>query len=129
MQNQQEKTTEGGIEGGFESGERQLAGSVDALPGARIVNSGGGRGGGKRPGTRGQSSNLRWKAVGRLLRRVAFVMFLTAILAGSLALLTIYLGPLFLVQLAIVVAVAYFVSGGRLRWFYVAIVTTPRDLK
>lgn len=69
----------------------------------------------------------RWKAVGRLLRRLALIMLLLAGLAACLALLAVYAGPIFLVQLLAVVIVAYLVSGGRFRWFYVALKTLPRD--
>ncbi|CAK9807301.1 Long-chain fatty acid transport protein 4 [Anthophora plagiata] len=70
----------------------------------------------------------RWKAVGSLLRRLALVMFLLASLVACLALLAIYAGPIFLVQLLVVVLVAYLVSGGRFQWFYVVYKTAPRDI-
>ncbi|KMQ88738.1 long-chain fatty acid transport protein 4, partial [Lasius niger] len=54
-------------------------------------------------------------------------MLLLAVAAGTLALVTIYMGPIYLVQLLLVISVAYFVAGGRLRWFYVALRTLPRD--
>ncbi|KOC70673.1 Long-chain fatty acid transport protein 4, partial [Habropoda laboriosa] len=70
----------------------------------------------------------RWKAVGSLLRRLALIMLLLASLVACLALLAIYAGPIFLVQLLVVVLVAYLVSGGRFRWFYVVYKTAPRDI-
>ncbi|XP_026669358.1 long-chain fatty acid transport protein 4 [Ceratina calcarata] len=76
-----------------------------------------------------RSAAGRWKAVGRLLRRLALIMFLVAGLLGCLAVLAMYAGPIFLVQLLVVILVAYLVSGGRFRWFYVALKTAPRDIK
>lgn len=75
------------------------------------------------------ASGSRWKAVGRFLRRLTLIMLLLAVAAGTLALVTIYMGPIYLVQLLLVVFVAYFVAGGRLRWFYIALRTLPRDCK
>ncbi|XP_029157437.1 long-chain fatty acid transport protein 4 isoform X2 [Nylanderia fulva] len=77
----------------------------------------------------GASGSSRWKAVGRFLGRLILVMLLLAIVAGTLGLVTVYMGPIYLVQLLLVVSVAYFVAGGRLRWFYVALRTLPRDAK
>ncbi|XP_034186929.1 fatty acid transport protein 1 [Osmia lignaria lignaria] len=74
------------------------------------------------------SETSRWKAVGRLLCRLTLIMLLLASLVACLALLAIYAGPIFLVQLLVVVLVAYLVSGGRFRWFYVAAKTAPRDI-
>ncbi|RLU17248.1 hypothetical protein DMN91_011317 [Ooceraea biroi] len=71
----------------------------------------------------------RWRAVGRVLRRLALMMLLLAAVAGVLALIVIYMGPIYLVQLLVVVSVAYFVAGGRMKWFYVAFRTLPRDCK
>lgn len=71
----------------------------------------------------------RWKAVGCVLGRITLIMLLLAALAGALAVLVIYMGSIYLVQLLVVVSVAYFVAGGRLRWFYVALRTLPRDAK
>lgn len=76
-----------------------------------------------------RSAAGRWKAVGRLLRRLALIMFLVAGLLGCLAMLAVYTGPVFLVQLLVVILVAYLVSGGRFRWFYVALKTAPRDIR
>lgn len=78
---------------------------------------------------RDSGSGSRWKTIGRFLRRLTFVMFLLGLTAATLALITIYMGPIYLVQLLLVVSVAYFVAGGRLRWFYVALRTSPRDCK
>ncbi|XP_031838570.1 fatty acid transport protein 1 isoform X2 [Nomia melanderi] len=75
------------------------------------------------------SESSRWKAVGRLLRRLALIMLLLAGLVACLTLLVMYAGPISLVQLFVVVLVAYLVSGGRFRWFYVAFKTLPRDFK
>lgn len=78
---------------------------------------------------RDSASGSRWKTVGRFLRRLTFVMLLLALTAATLALVTIFMGPIYLVQLLLVVSVAYFVAGGRLRWFYIALKTFPRDFK
>jgi len=69
-----------------------------------------------------------WRTVGRILRRLVLIMLLLAAVAGILALIVIYMGPISLVQLCVVISVAYFVAGGRLRWFYVVYKTAPRDL-
>lgn len=79
-------------------------------------------------GTEARESS-RWKAVGRLLRRLALIMFLLTSLLACLTLLAIYAGPVSIIQLLVVVLVAYLVSGGRFRWFYVAFKTLPRDAK
>lgn len=71
----------------------------------------------------------RWKAIGCFLGRLTIVMLLLAAAAAALTLVVVYMGPIYLVQLLIVISVAYFVSGGRLRWFYVALRTAPRDIK
>ncbi|KAG7208410.1 hypothetical protein KM043_014642 [Ampulex compressa] len=83
---------------------------------------------GERPRA-GRSGSARWRTVGRLLRRLALAMLLLGCLAASLAFLALYAGPIFLLQLLVVVAVAYFVAGGRLRWCYVALRTLPRDAR
>ncbi|XP_053989460.1 long-chain fatty acid transport protein 4-like [Hylaeus volcanicus] len=81
-----------------------------------------------RTGTGTETSEpSRWKAVGRLLRRLALVMTLLACTIAVLALIAMYGGLVSLVQLLVVVLVAYLVSGGRFRWFYVAFKTLPRD--
>ncbi|XP_076662847.1 fatty acid transport protein 1 isoform X2 [Andrena cerasifolii] len=83
-----------------------------------------------RTGTGTETSEpSRWKAVGRLLRRLALIMLLLASLVACLALLALYAGPVSLVQLLVVVLVAYLVSGGRFKWFYVTFMTLPRDFK
>ncbi|XP_063983454.1 long-chain fatty acid transport protein 4 isoform X2 [Diachasmimorpha longicaudata] len=56
-------------------------------------------------------------------------MLFVGVLAALVALVWIYMGPIFVLQLFLVVVIAYFVSGGRLRWFYVAIKTAPRDIR
>ncbi|KAL6431393.1 hypothetical protein ACFW04_007196 [Cataglyphis niger] len=78
---------------------------------------------------RDSACGSHWKAIGRFLRRLTVIMLLLAVVASTLALVTIYMGPIYLVQLLLVVSVAYFVAGGRLRWFYVALKTLPRDCK
>ncbi|XP_020284862.1 long-chain fatty acid transport protein 4 [Pseudomyrmex gracilis] len=75
------------------------------------------------------ASKSRWKTFGRFLRHLTLTMLLLAAVAGALALILIYMGPIYLVQLLVVVSVAYFVAGGRLRWFYIALRTIPRDVK
>lgn len=77
-------------------------------------------------GTERSAAN-RWKAVSCLLRRLALIMFVISSLVACLALLSIYAGPIFLVQLLVVILVAYLVAGGRFRWFYIALKTAPRD--
>lgn len=87
---------------------------------------------GAAPGGAGRNragSPRRWAAVARLLRRLLLAMFLLAGLLAAIAALLFYMGPIFLVQLCVVALVAYFVAGGRLRWFYVALKTAPRDIK
>lgn len=76
--------------------------------------------------SRGRSN--RWSTVGRLLWRVALAMLILAAAAAAIAAIWLYWGPVFLIQLLVVVVVAYFVSGGRLKWFYVALRTAPRDI-
>ncbi|XP_044596472.1 long-chain fatty acid transport protein 4-like isoform X3 [Cotesia glomerata] len=55
-------------------------------------------------------------------------MIALGLLGGLVALVWIFMGPIFVLQLVLVVIVAYFVSGGRLRWFYIAFKTAPRDI-
>ncbi|XP_011494913.1 PREDICTED: long-chain fatty acid transport protein 4 isoform X2 [Ceratosolen solmsi marchali] len=86
------------------------------------------------PGGRGDSissssSIRRWTVVTRLLRCLLLAMFLLAGLLAALTALWLYMGSLFIVQLCLVAIVAYFVAGGRLRWFYIAFKTAPRDIK
>ncbi|KYQ56708.1 Long-chain fatty acid transport protein 4 [Trachymyrmex zeteki] len=75
------------------------------------------------------ASTSRWKTVGRFLRRLTLIMLLLVAAVGALAVIVIYMGSVYLVQLLIVISVAYFVAGGRMRWFYVALRTIPRDCK
>lgn len=56
-------------------------------------------------------------------------MLLLAAAVAAIAAIVLYMGPIYLFQLLIVVSVAYFVAGGRLRWFYIAFSTLPRDFK
>lgn len=82
--------------------------------------------------TRGGCRNLsptRCQTIGRFLRQLMLVMLLITFIAASLAFLTLYVGHMFLLQLFVVVIVAYFVAGGRLRWFYIVFRTLPRDVK
>lgn len=51
-----------------------------------------------------------------------------AVLAGLAAILYYFFGWQFLVQLVIVAGVAY-LAAGHWRWFYVALVTAPRDIR
>ncbi|XP_043274832.1 long-chain fatty acid transport protein 4 isoform X2 [Venturia canescens] len=71
----------------------------------------------------------RLQTVARLLRNLFIAMLLLAFVAALLALVWIFMGPMFVLQLGLVALVAYFVAGGRLRWFYVALRTAPRDLR
>lgn len=79
--------------------------------------------------TSSSSSPTRCQTIGRFIRKLMLVMLLITFVAASLALLTLYIGHMFLLQLIVVVIVAYFVAGGRLRWFYIAFRTLPRDAK
>ncbi|KAG5314783.1 S27A4 protein, partial [Acromyrmex insinuator] len=75
------------------------------------------------------ASTSRWKKVGRFLQRLTLIMLLLVVAVVALAAIVIYVGPIYLVQLLIVISVAYFVAGGRMRWFYVALKTISRDCK
>lgn len=75
------------------------------------------------------ASTSRWKKVGRFLQRLTLIMLLLVVAVVALAAIVIYMGPIYLVQLLIVISVAYFVAGGRMRWFYVALKTISRDCK
>ncbi|KAJ8679469.1 hypothetical protein QAD02_015256 [Eretmocerus hayati] len=68
-------------------------------------------------------------AVVRLLRRLILAMLAIAGLGALVAAIWFYWGPFYIIQLAVVIIVAYFVAGGRLTWFYVAFKTAPRDLR
>lgn len=90
----------------------------------------GGGGGGAGSNGSGSSSRTHWTAtVARLLRRLLLAMLLVAGLVAAAAALWLYMGPIFILELFLVALVAYFVSGGRFKWFYVALKTAPRDLK
>ncbi|XP_015175015.1 PREDICTED: long-chain fatty acid transport protein 4-like isoform X2 [Polistes dominula] len=71
----------------------------------------------------------RCQRIKRFLRQLILVMLLITFVAALLAFLTLYIGHMFLLQLFVVVIVAYFVAGGRLKWFYVFFRTIPRDSK
>lgn len=75
------------------------------------------------------ASTSRWRAFGRFLQRLTFMMLLVVAAVGAVAAVVFYMGSLYLLQLLIVISVAYFVAGGRLKWFYVAFRTLPRDGK
>lgn len=101
---------------------RQMSASSDSR-GARANTS-------VNKGSAGRSErSSRWRAVGRVLRRLVLMMLLLAVTAAVLALIVVYMGPIYLVQLLVVVSVAYFVAGGRMRWLYIAFKTLPRDTK
>jgi hypothetical protein len=75
------------------------------------------------------TSIRRWDTVVRLLRFLLLAMLLLVGLLATLAALWLFMGSLFIVQLCLVAIVAYFIAGGRLRWFYIAFKTAPRDIK
>ncbi|KAL1123802.1 hypothetical protein AAG570_001573 [Ranatra chinensis] len=60
---------------------------------------------------------------------VAKFLILTVILVAFIALVWHFMGLVFVIQLILVALVAYLAAGGGYRWFYVALVTVPRDLK
>lgn len=62
------------------------------------------------------------------LRRLAIMAALVAVLVGLAAAVWYFFGFLFLVELFLVAVVAY-LAAGHWRWFYVAAVTAPRDLR
>ncbi|CAD6227692.1 GSCOCG00001372001-RA-CDS [Cotesia congregata] len=74
------------------------------------------------------SSPSTCRAIARTFQRIVLAMIALGLLGGLVALVWIFMGPIFVLQLVLVVIVAYFVSGGRLRWFYIAFKTAPRDL-
>ncbi|ENN77457.1 hypothetical protein HUJ04_002737 [Dendroctonus ponderosae] len=76
--------------------------------------------------TRRRTRNSRPVRV--LLRRLFVMAVILAILVGLAGFFWYLFGWQFLIQLAIVVLVAY-LAAGHWRWFYVAIVTAPRDLR
>ncbi|KAG8042672.1 hypothetical protein G9C98_005307 [Cotesia typhae] len=79
------------------------------------------------PTTAGSSPST-CRAIARTFQRIVLAMIALGLLGGLVALVWIFMGPIFVLQLVLVVIIAYFVSGGRLRWFYVAFKTAPRDL-
>ncbi|KAF7998271.1 hypothetical protein HCN44_009669 [Aphidius gifuensis] len=74
------------------------------------------------------NTSRRWRTVVHLLRYIALTMFFVGTIAALVALVWLYMGPIFVLQLLIVVIIAYFVSGGRLKWLQVAVRTAPRDI-
>ncbi|XP_044596471.1 long-chain fatty acid transport protein 4-like isoform X2 [Cotesia glomerata] len=103
---------------GGDNSRRSTNGSVDvgsaaALPGV--------------PTTAGSSPST-CRAIARTFQRIVLAMIALGLLGGLVALVWIFMGPIFVLQLVLVVIVAYFVSGGRLRWFYIAFKTAPRDI-
>lgn len=71
----------------------------------------------------------RLRTVARLLRNLLIAMLFLALVAALLALVWIFMGPMFVLQLGLVALVAYFVAGGRFRWIYVVLRTAPRDIR
>lgn len=63
-----------------------------------------------------------------LLKRIAVMSLILAILVGLGAIVWYFLGWMSLVQLILVAIVAYLATG-KYRWFYVAAVTAPRDVR
>lgn len=63
-----------------------------------------------------------------LLQRLFVMVLILAVLAGLASIFWYFFGWQFLIQLVIVVLVAY-LAAGHWRWFYVALVTAPRDLR
>ncbi|XP_046412679.1 long-chain fatty acid transport protein 4-like isoform X1 [Neodiprion fabricii] len=80
------------------------------------------------PDSRVRELGGRRSTVLRLLGRLALATMIAAILIVLSAAVWMFMGPMFLLQLFLVAVVAYFASGGRLRWFYVAVRTLPRDI-
>ncbi|KAL3280881.1 hypothetical protein HHI36_004109 [Cryptolaemus montrouzieri] len=80
---------------------------------------------GKDSATRRRSFKTRPVRV--LLRRVAVMSVIIAVSVGLGAVVWYFLGWMSLVQLILVGAVAYLASG-KYRWFYVALLTAPRDV-
>lgn len=77
--------------------------------------------------TRRRRSRLRKPVYVHLLRAAIMILIISGIIA-ALALIWYYTGWIFLLQLAIVVAVAFFIAGKYYRWVYVAVMTAPRDI-
>lgn len=70
----------------------------------------------------------RSRSVRVLVRRIAAMTVALAVLVGLGAVVWYFLGWIFLVELIIVAVVAY-LAAGHWKWFYVALITTPRDLR
>lgn len=70
----------------------------------------------------------RSRSVRVLVRRIAAMTVALAVLVGLGAVVWYFLGWIFLVELIIVAVVAY-LAAGHWKWFYVALMTTPRDLR
>lgn len=63
-----------------------------------------------------------------LLRRVAIMFAILAVLVALGAVIWYFLGTICLIQLILVAIVAY-LAAGHYKWFVVAIKTLPRDIK
>lgn len=63
-----------------------------------------------------------------LLRRLAIMFAILAVLVAIGAIIWYFLGPICLIQLILVAIVAYLATG-HYKWFVVAIRTAPRDIK
>lgn len=72
--------------------------------------------------------SLKTRPVRVLLRRLAAMSLVLAILVGLGAVVWYFLGWVSLVQLILVAVVAY-IAAGKYKWFYVAFKTAPRDLR
>lgn len=70
----------------------------------------------------------RSRPVRVLVRRIAAMTAALAVLVGLGAVVWYFFGWIFLIELVIVALVAY-LAAGHWRWFYVALVTAPRDLR
>lgn len=64
----------------------------------------------------------------RTLQKWAAMAALAGIVGALAVAVALVLGWLFVLQLAIVAGVAWFVAAGGLRWSYVALRTAPRDV-
>ncbi|CAH1133152.1 unnamed protein product [Ceutorhynchus assimilis] len=78
--------------------------------------------------TKGKSTSNESRSVRVWFRRLFVMVTVLAIIGGFGAVLWYFFGWQFLVQLAIVALVAY-LAVGHWKWFYVAAVTAPRDLR
>ncbi|XP_044268759.1 long-chain fatty acid transport protein 4 [Tribolium madens] len=72
--------------------------------------------------------SLKTRPVRVLIRRILVMTAIFAVLVAISAVVCFFLGWKSLVQLILVAIVAY-LAAGKWRWFYVALVTAPRDLK